>query len=51
MSTDPTSAEDTANESSNLTALDAEDEEVLEEEGVIAEEEEEEEVLTRDLAW
>jgi hypothetical protein len=33
MDTDPTSAEDTANESSDLTELDTEDEEVLEEEG------------------
>ena len=43
MDTDPTSAEDTANESSDLADLDTEDEEVLEEEGVTGEEEEEEE--------
>ena len=43
MDTDPTSAEDTANKSSDLTDLDTEDEEVLEEEGVTREEEEEEE--------
>jgi hypothetical protein len=41
LSTDPTSAEDTANESSDLTDRDTEDEEVLEEEGVTGEEEEE----------
>ena len=40
MDADPTSAEDTANESSDLTDLDTEDEEVLEEEGATAEEEE-----------
>ena len=51
MDTDRTSAEDTANESSDLTDLDTEDEKVLEEEGVTGEEEEEDEVLTRDLAW
>jgi len=39
--TDPTSAEDTANESSDLSDLDTEDEEVPEEEGVTGEEEEE----------
>ena len=52
MDTDPTSAEDTANESSDLTDLDTEDEneKVLEEERVTREEVEEEEVLTRDLA-
>jgi hypothetical protein len=50
VDTDPTSAEDTANESSDLTDLDTEDEEVLEEEGVTGEGEEEQEVLTRDLA-
>jgi hypothetical protein len=42
--------ENTANESSDLTDLDTEDEEVLEEQGVTGEEEEEEEVSTRDLA-
>ncbi|KAF8539844.1 hypothetical protein BDD12DRAFT_805019 [Trichophaea hybrida] len=41
--TDPTSAEDTANESSDLTELDIEEEEVFEEEEVAGEEEEEEE--------
>jgi len=41
--TDPTSAEDTANDSSDLTEPDTEKEEVLEEEEVTAEEEEEEE--------
>jgi hypothetical protein len=51
VDSDATSAEDTANESSNSTNLDAEDEMVLEEEGVTGEEEEEEEVSTRDLAW
>jgi hypothetical protein len=52
VDTDPTSAEDTANESSDLTDLDTEDEneKVLEEERVTREEVEEEEVLTRDLA-
>jgi len=40
--TDPSSAEDTANDSSDLTELDTEDEEVLEEEEVTGEEEEEE---------
>ena len=44
MDTDPTSVEDTANESINLTDLDTEDEEVLGEEGATEEEEEEEEV-------
>ena len=43
MHTDPTSAEDTANESSDLTELVTEDEEVLEEEEVTGVEEEEEE--------
>ena len=43
LATDPTSAEDTANESSDLTDRDTKDEEVLEEEGVTGEEEEEEE--------
>jgi hypothetical protein len=42
VDTDPTSAEDTANESSDWTDLDTEDEEVLEEEGVTEDEEEEE---------
>ena len=42
LSTDPTTAEDTANESSDLTDRDTEDEEVLEEEGVTGEKEEEE---------
>jgi hypothetical protein len=41
--TDPTSAEDTANDSSDLTELDTEDEKVLEEEEVTGEEEEEDE--------
>jgi hypothetical protein len=41
--TDPTSVEDIANESSDLTELDTEDEEVLEEEEVTGEEEQEEE--------
>ena len=50
MDTDLTSAEDTANESSDLTDLNTEDEEVLEEQGVTGEEEEEEEVSTRYLA-
>jgi len=45
MDADPTSAEDTANESSDLTELDTEDEEVLEEEGATGEEEEEEEEI------
>ncbi|KAF8534695.1 hypothetical protein BDD12DRAFT_895364 [Trichophaea hybrida] len=40
---DPTSVEDTAHESSDLTELDTEDEEVLEEEEVTGEEQEEEE--------
>jgi hypothetical protein len=39
VDTDPASAEDTANESSDLTDLDTEDGEVLEEEGVTGEEE------------
>jgi hypothetical protein len=43
VDTDSTSAEDTANQSSDLPDLDIEDKEVLEEEGVIGEEEEEEE--------
>jgi len=43
LSTDPTSAEDIAIESSDFTDQDTEDEEVLEEEGVTGEEEEEEE--------
>ena len=50
MDTDPTSVEDTANESSDLTDLDTEDEKVLKEERVTGEKEDEEEVLTRDLA-
>jgi hypothetical protein len=50
VDTDPTSVEDTANESSDLIDRDTEDEKVLEEEGVTGEEEEEDEVLTRDLA-
>ncbi|KAF8538647.1 hypothetical protein BDD12DRAFT_884610 [Trichophaea hybrida] len=41
--TDPTSAEDTANDSSDLVELDTEDEEVQDEEEVTGEEEEEEE--------
>ena len=41
--TDPTSAEDTANESSDLTEIDIEDEEVLKEEEVTRVEEEEKE--------
>jgi len=44
---DPTSAEDTANESSELPDQDTEDEEVLEEEMVTGEEEEEEEAMRR----
>ena len=40
MDTNPTSAEDTANESSDLPDLDTEDGEVLKEEGVTGEEEE-----------
>ena len=40
MDTGPTSAEDTANESSDLPDLDTEDNEVLEEEGVTGEEDE-----------
>ena len=40
MDTDLTSAEDTANESSDLTDMNTEDEEVTEEEGVTGEEEE-----------
>ena len=51
MDTDPTAAEENANESSDLPDLDTEDTEVLKEEGVTGEEEEEDEVLTRDLAW
>jgi hypothetical protein len=43
VDTDPTSAEDTASESSDLPDLDTEDEGVLEEEGVTGEEVEEEE--------
>jgi len=43
MGTSPTSAEDTANESSDLADLDTEDNEVLEEERVTGEAEEEEE--------
>jgi len=43
VDTDPTCAEDTANESSDLPDLDTEDAEVLGEEGVAGEEEEEEE--------
>jgi hypothetical protein len=42
LSTDPTSAEDAANESSDLTDRDTEDEEVLKAEGVTGVEEEEE---------
>ena len=41
--TDPTSVDDTANEGSDLTDLDTEDEEVFEEEEVTGEEEPEEE--------
>jgi len=48
MDTGPTSAEDTANESSDLPDLDTEDEEVLEEGGVTGEVEEEEE---REKEW
>jgi len=40
VDTDLTSVEDTGNESSDLTDLDTEDEEVPEEEGVTGEEEE-----------
>ena len=43
MDTDPTSAEDTPNEGSDLTDRDTEDEEVLDEQRVTGEEEEEEE--------
>jgi hypothetical protein len=43
VDTDPTSTEDTANESSDLPDLDTKDEEVLEEAGVTGDEEEEEE--------
>jgi hypothetical protein len=43
VNTDPTSAEDTGNESSDLPDLDTKYEEVLEEEGVTGEEEEVEE--------
>ena len=43
IDTDPTSAEDIANESSDFPDLDTEDDEVLEEEGVTGEEVEEEE--------
>ena len=43
MDSDPTSAENTANESSDMPELDIEDEEVLEEEGATGVEVEEEE--------
>ena len=43
MDTDSTSAEHTANESSDLPGLDIDDKKVLEEEGVIGEDEEEKE--------
>ena len=43
MDTGPTSAEDTANKSTDFPDLNTEDEEVLEEEGVTGEQEEEEE--------
>lgn len=45
LSTYPTSAEGTANKSSDLTDRDTEDEDVLEEDGVTGEEEEEEQAL------
>jgi len=43
VDTDPTSAEDTANESNDLPGMDTEDEELLKEEGITGEEEEDEE--------
>lgn len=45
LSTYPTSAENTANKSSDLTDRDTEDEDVLEEDWVTGEEEEEEQAL------